>query len=500
MSIVREDQIGSLNYTTPKVILVEVSQSPNARAASSNVVALVVQAIRGQVGKIYSVGSLIEYEKKLGGYNSNTDYLYVKNFFDGNGSILKVVRVASTGTMLASVNVQTTGAVTIFSITADTVGSWGNSIEAVVSNNPISGYFNISIRNKATQEIKQYNKVTTDSDDSRYLPTLIASDTGLFFTVAMSLTDGTVPPSAVYTATNGSDGSQVGSSLADSAYVGLESGGVRTGIQAFKASSAEDVSIIVSARNSATINSALLVHVSDIKLSPRRTILINPVGTSVDGAVTSMQTLDNEKAKMAFPYVKVTNPFTGVLETANPVAFDAANDTLLSYHQSASQTAYPATVVELEYELTPNEVDTLTGNRINPIVLRVGRGFIRASDYTTASNPALAQNTVRKAKDFFAKTFYDLLQNFISKPITPKLWKDIRDAMTAFLRNEATNERIGNSSGGAAFGVKVDSENNPTDIVKLNRIRIDTQISLLANSDIIEIYLDASQDKTVTNA
>jgi hypothetical protein len=36
--IVREDQIGSLNFTTPKVILVEVTPSPVARASSTNVV------------------------------------------------------------------------------------------------------------------------------------------------------------------------------------------------------------------------------------------------------------------------------------------------------------------------------------------------------------------------------------------------------------------------------------------------------------------------------
>lgn len=501
MSIVKDTQIGALGYSTPTVHLIEITPSPNARASTTNVVGLVAQAIRGEVGKIYTVGTLLEYEKALGGYNTIADgYLWAKNFFDANGSILKVVRVGGANMVKASGSIASGGVNVVFNVEANTVGTWGNQIDVTVSGSPFTGYFNLTIRNKATQEIKEYKKVSSDEDDTRYLMTLVNADVNKFFTITMVLTNGTVPTAGTTTLTGGSDGTLTGNSLPDSAYVGTESGGVRTGIQAFKAQSAEDVIMVQSARLSSTINNALIVHVSDIRLSPRRTVIAFPEATDVDTAITNMASLDSDKVKVVFNHPQVENPFTGELEYVNPTSFESANDTLLGYHQSASQTALPATVVGTKFELTGTEIDRLTANRINPYTLKVGRGFIRSSDYTASANPQLAQNVVRKAKDYFGRTFYALLQNFISKPITPKLWKAIRDALVAFLRIEANAERIGHSTGSTPYAVKCDSENNPTDIVQLNRIRIDVQISLLAPADIIEIYLDASQDKTITNA
>ena len=501
MSYVKDTQIGALGYSTPTVHLIEVTPSPNARAASTRVVGLVAQAIRGEVGKIYTVGSLLEYEKALGGYTSNVDgYLWAKNFFDANGSLLKVVRVASEGTVKANADIVSGGTDVVFTVEANTVGTWGNKIEVVTSASPFAGYFNLTIRNKATQEIKVYTKVSTDEDDSRYLLSMVNSDPVRFFNITMTLTDGTIPDLGATILSGGNDGTTIGSNLIDSAYVGAEAGGVRTGIQVFKAQSAEDVVMVQSARATTTINNALITHVSDIRLSPRRTIIAFTEATDVTAAITAKGLIDSDKVKIVFNHPQVENPFTGELEYVNPTSFEAANDTLLGYHQSASQTALPATVVGLKFELTGTEIDQLTAVQINPYFLKVGKGFIRASDYTASSNPALMQNTVRKAKDFFGRTFYDLLQFFISKPITTKLWKDIRDAMINFLRLEANAERIGRSDGSTPYAVKCDKDNNPTDIVKLNRIRIDCQISLLANADIIEIYLDASQDKTITNA
>lgn len=500
MAIVRDDQIGSLNTSTPKVILVEVTPNPTARASSTNVVGIVGQFIRGATNKIYNVTSLNELERKLGGYLDGYDgYLFTKDFFDANGSVAKIVRVTSSGTAYATGAIYSDAGATglVATFTADTVGTWGNYITVDVTASTVTGYVDLVVRNTKTSEVRRYTKTTfTSTSDTRYIVTLVNADPSKFFTLSVA-SNSSNPYATSTTLSGGSNGASTGSSLSDTAYVGTESGGTRTGIQAFKASSAEDVSIVLSCRNTDTINSALITHVSDINLSPRRTIITFASGTDVDTAIGKMATLDSDKVKVTFPYVYVENPFTGVLELHNPVAFDGANDTVLSYHQSASQTVYPATVRDIEFDLSVGDINSLTAKRINPIVLKVGRGFIRSSDYTTSSNPSLSQNVVRKAKDYFARTFYDLLQFYLSKPITVQLWKDIKDALEAFLRLEEGAGRIGNSQGGKAFGVKIDAENNPTDIVKLNKIIALVEISLLAPADIIQVFLDAQQDKTI---
>lgn len=502
MAIVRDDQLGSVNMTTPKVVLVEVTPSPTARAVSTNVVACVFQATRGERGKVYTIGSLTEFEKTFGHYDSTLDgYLWTKRFFDANGSILKGVRAMSSGGVKAfkTINDGALTPVDLFTITFSTEGTCGNftTIKTVV--NPLdSNYFNITISNSKTGETLTYTKTTLDNTDARYLGTLIQNDPNKFFSFTF-IADGT-PAYGTFSLATGSNGTTTGSGLSDSEYVGTDSGSGRTGIQSFKASSCEDVSIVVSARSTSTINTALITHVEDITLSPRRTIISLPAGTTVASAITAKTSIDSDKVKISFPMVKVQNPFTLENETVSSNAFDSAMDTLLSYHQSASQTAYPVTVAEAEIDLSPTEIDQLTTVQINPIVFKSGKGFIRASDYTTSSNPSLKQNVVRKAKDYFARVFYDLLQNYISKPITPALWAEIKSVMEAFLRIEQANGRIGSTTGGKAFGVKIDAENNPQSIVQQNKIIIYCEISLLAPADIIIMYLDARQDKTIVNA
>lgn len=500
MAIVRDDQIGSVNFTTPKVVIVETTPSPTARSASTNVVAVVLQAVRGQKGKIYTVGSMADFEKQLGFYSSTLDgYLWVKRFFDANGSVLKVSRAMDTGAVKATETVTTSGGspTNLYDITADSEGTWGNFIEHTVKqNNLATGYIDVTIKNTKTNEVSTYVKTTLTSTDERYLGTLVANDPNKFFTIT-NIVAGTPDFTVTTTLAGGTNGTTSGSGLADSAYVGTDSVSGKTGIQAFKMSTASDVSIVVSARSTNTINTALIAHVEDITVSPRRTILSMPAGTSVSSVISTKAGIDSDKVKISFPSIKVLNPFTQDLDVVSSNAFDSATDTLLSYEVSASQTAMHISMKDVEIDLSQSEVDSLTAVQINPIVFKNGRGFIRASDYTCSSNPALKDNVVRKAKDFFARTFDDLLQNFISKPITTALWDQIRVAISDFLRNEANNGRIGNTSGGVPYSVKIDTENNPPEVVRQNRVIIMVQISLLAPADFIILYLDASKDKTI---
>lgn len=502
--IVRDDQLASVNMTTPKVVIVEVTPTPTATSASTNLVGVVLQATRGTRGAVGDVSSLAEFEKKFGSYDSTLDgYLWVKRFFDAGGSLLKVSRAMSVGGVKASVIVDdgdTPTPLDLYTITANSEGTWGNNItHTVKANANATGYFDVTIKNNSTNEQATYAKTTLNPADTRYLQTLVANDPNKFFTIT-GYVNGTPDFTVTSTLAGGTNGTTFGSALSDSEYVGTDSSSLRTGIQAFKSSTCDGISLVQSARNTDTINTALITHVEDYTLSPRRTILNMANGTTVSAVKTTRASIDSDKVKIVFPNVKVVNPFSQELETVGNNCFASALDSGLSYHVSASQRVVNVGVVESEIDLSSGEIDQLTTVQINPIVFRNGKGYIYASDYTLSSNPQLKQNVVRKAKDFFARTFDFFLQSFISKPITPALWKDIRDALTSFLRIEADNERIGSSTGGTPYSVKVDSSNNPPDIVRQNKIIIEVEISLLAPADIIILKLDARQDKTIVNA
>lgn len=493
MAVVKESQLNLINESVPQLIVVEVEPKPIVRGASTNVVGIVGQFTRGEVGKIYEIGSLSEASRKLGDYLSGLDgHLFLKNFFDGAGGIAHVVRVASTGTAAATglITDTSTGTAALMSFVFDSVGTHGNATTIKINNSAVSGYFDIQIQNG--QEIAVYNKATTLSTDERYIATLVSQDVNRFFTLTMHQTNGTMPASGFTTMSGGSNGTLTGSSLTDSAYVGTDDSNGRTGIEKFEDD--DEIIMVVSARSTDTINTALIAHVNQTSVSTRRTIISFAAGTSIDTAVTNMALLDYDKVKVVYPTVKVRNIYSNAIENVSAVSFSAGLDSALTYNLSASQRALPATVLGTEIEFNETEIAKLTKNRINPISKKKGRGVIYRSDYTTSSNPRTQQNFVRKSKDFFIISFDTFMQAFLSKPIDEDLWKDIKSTMETFMGIEATAGRIGRSDGAVPYSVKVDSDNNPPAIVQLNKVIVWTQISLKGVADLIYLYLDVQID------
>lgn len=494
--IVQDTQLGSVNTTTPKLVIVEVSPSQTIRATGQTVVGLVAQLNRGKQGEAIVVGSMIDFQKKCGYYDSDLDgYLFAERFFNAGGGLLKISRAMSTGAVKASVALS--GAVSeVCTITADSEGTWGKFIETKVAVNTLStGYVDITIRNTKTQESITFNKTTfTDSNDKRYITTLYNNTPDKFFTLTLNGTPTENPSAITVNLSGGTNGTTSGSSLSDTAYVGTNSPSLRTGIQAFRSTTNSDVVMVVTARDTSTINTALITHVTDLTLSPRRTIISTPNSASVSDAITTKSTINTDKAKLIYGYVKVQNPFTAEVEEVSRVAYDVAMDAQIGYWQSASQTLLPAQVLGVVMDLEESDINQLTANQINPVAFKQNTGFYRVSDYTCSNDPSLKQNTVRKAKDYFARVFYDNLQQFLSKPINETLFSNIRELLNAILRLEKEAQHILDSS------VKCDIDNNPIEIRRQNKIRIDTEISLFGNADMIYLFLDASQEKTIVNA
>lgn len=499
--IIREGFESSINTSVPQVVIIERGSNPSVRAASTNVMGLVGQAIRGD-DTIHEIGGMDEFIRKAGDYDSTVGdaYLYAKNFFDAGGGLIKFVRVTSSGTAAASATlsggIATFASGGVFTVVADSVGTWGNSIKVQVTDSFASGYFNLEVRNG--KEVAKYDKVSINSSDARYLSTLVQQDGNAFFTVNMILSSGSYTPvTGTTTMTGGSNGVFTGSTLTDDYYVGTESSGGRTGIQ--KLMEDNEVIVVQSARETDTINAALVNHVDNMSLSPRRTILTFAQGTSVDTAKTFGQSNDDDKFKVIYPRVGVRNPFTNVKETVSATPFAAAFVTSADYNISMSQVKLPATVIDIERTLTNTEVGTLCKNKINPIVKKLGRGIIFASDYTCSSNPKYAQDTVRRAKDFFAITLDAAMQGYISKPIRDTLYKGLKKVIDEFLLGEWNAGRIGRTDNKKPYSIKVDTQNNPSAIVEQNLVIIEVEISLLGNADRIYVYLAPDINKTIIN-
>lgn len=479
------------NQFTPDVSIREASPAPSIRASAIGVVGVVGQAIRGPVGVPTVVNSLSQFNSLFGGYlaaQGTEGYMFVYNLFRSGASNVRFVRVTDGNHTTA------TAAVSGSTFRLLSPGSWGNAATLTVTQNSITGFVDLVF--KYGSEVYSYNAVTfTDSSSPSYIKTVLdnASESDNF--AEITVVGGSNPASGVYSFAGGSNGTVQGSALLDSAYIGVNDNNGLTGLVALEAN--EEVEIIVCSRANDVISNALKAHVGLSTVSPRICVTAPALGTVPTTIVGLMASFNDDRSIMTYPFQQIINPFNNKKEYHNPTSFYAGVMSTLSYHISPSRQIIPG-VIGTERALTRGEVDLLSKNRVSPITLLPGFGFVIRNGYTTSNVPSLANITRRRAVNFFAKTFEIGLQQFISKPHTPALRNDVLVVLSGLLQNEASLGKIGQVNGGTPFAVKCDADNNPVSVVQQNRLMVDIQISLWSPADFINVTLDASEAKVVT--
>ena len=496
MPIINEDQQGSINFSTPNSYVIVEETPASVRTASTNVVGLVCSATRGATDKIHEVGSIEEWEQKLGRFDTTKDgYMFADDFFKTNGGLLEVVRVALSGATTASVflpqGVSTRGVLTgnVATLAFESIGTDGNQTYVDIAKRPLYGHFDLKVRNGRATNF--YETISLLSTAERYILTVVNQDENRMFNVTANDISGAIPYAGTYQMTGGTDG---GTLTADD-YIGLDGVNGRTGIQLFKES--DTVLVVASAKVNDDINTALIAHVNDTTLSPRRTVITFPVGTSIDSAVSKANLLNSDKVKIVYPHVKRRNINTRTLEVTSAVPFSTALDSVLPYNVSASNRTVSPIVVGIERKLSPSEVNKLTRNQINPIVTKKGVGIMYASDYTTSKNPELSENTTMKAKQYIGISLDGVLQFYASKNIDDDLFSNVSTAFGNFLQQEQDNKRIGKLGGGKAWSVDISTDNNPTYSVRQNRVNAKVKVSLKGNANTFLISLSARIENEV---
>lgn len=479
------------NLFTPDVNLREAAPSPSITAAPVGIVGVVGQATRGPVGVPTRVTSLTDWVRKFGGYDAaqaGEGYMFMYNLFRSGATTVDFVRITDGNEAAATASVNGS----VFELTQP--GSFGNSVSLTISANSVTGFVDILFRNGA--ETYEYKAVTfTDSDSSRYIVKVLEAAEQTDGFVNITTVGVSNPATGTVLFTGGSNGTVQGTSLLDSAYVGQNTGNGLTGLVAME--STDDVEILVCSRANDAISNALKDHVSLSTVSPRIAVCSPAQGTQVTNLANFMQSFNSDRCVMTFPFLQILNPNNNKKEYHSPTAFYAGLLSTLSYHISPSRNIVNG-VIGTERALTRGEVDTLSRNRVSPITLLSGFGFVVRNGYNTSNLPSLANITRRRAVNFFAKTFESGLQQFVSRPHTSGLRTDVVSVLSNLLQNEVNLGKIGQVNGGSAFAVKCDAQNNPLSVVQQGQLIVDIQISLWSPADFINVTLDASEAKVIT--
>ena len=122
------------------------------------------------------VTSWSQYVSKFGSWNTTTNNdlaLALYMFFANGGNQAYVTRVSGTGAS-AAVRILQDRAVSphnTLEVFANSVGTWGNSLNVSVTNSTTTGYFNLVVYyggSSASNIVEQWTDITMTSTDSRY--------------------------------------------------------------------------------------------------------------------------------------------------------------------------------------------------------------------------------------------------------------------------------------------------------------------------------------------
>jgi phage tail sheath protein FI len=164
-----------VQLASPGVYIQEVSSGVRTIAGvATSVAAFLGAASRGPINKAIRIYSFADFERAFGGLSADSEMSYgVRQFFINGGTDAWIVRIVKNASP-ASRTLQTSAAAPSLLITATDPGALGNGIQVRVDYATAfpDSSFNISFIRKSDGLAEQYQNVSMNSADARYLPDL----------------------------------------------------------------------------------------------------------------------------------------------------------------------------------------------------------------------------------------------------------------------------------------------------------------------------------------
>jgi len=235
---------------------------------------------------------------------------------------------------------------------------------------------------------------------SRYVETIVNNTYASPFTVTDQASATADPRPADTTSTTLSTAGSDGSSVAAADYNGSSSG--KTGIYAFD--TVKDFGMLSIPGVTTTSVMQTLVDYAE----SRKTFLAQvelPVGTTVSGAVTAVQTTINRYssyAEVLFPWLKALSPLDGSVQLVPP---SGARQGIIAKTDASRGPWKPAAgevdgriagVTGVELEVIPSDYDTLYPARINAFLVRSGVGLYFNGNVTLDPTGEFIETSVRR--------------------------------------------------------------------------------------------------------
>ncbi len=165
-----------IQFASPGVYIQEIPSGVRTIAGvATSVAAFVGAAVRGPINKAIRIYSFADFERAFGGLAADSEMSYgVRQFFLNGGTDAWIVRVVKTASP-ASRSLLTSTATPTLTVTALDSGASGNDIQLRVDYATVfpESTFNITFIRSSDGRAEEYQNVSMNSADARYLPDLI---------------------------------------------------------------------------------------------------------------------------------------------------------------------------------------------------------------------------------------------------------------------------------------------------------------------------------------
>ena len=504
-------------YSRPGVYISErLLPAPIGVGAGANAAGAIAAPFAQGPESVTLVNSWYEFTKYFGGYNAAFPSSFgVAQFFSNGGRELYVKRILNSAATAATINVQTAGAVTVFTATAKSRGVDGNNLRIEMTAGTVASTYTLTLTKETvsgtaqntTNDIllERYENVIFDptfSTSSDYANTVI-NTVSSYITISNNAAG--VPASAIYPLATGSDGTAVvaadyTSYAATSTAVWNEFNIVNRPLVVFT----PNIYAVIPT-STATVT---LAASSWAEANNGFYIAETAAGLTVDAAIAVGQALSGKSSTaMYYPHAYISDPVgrgNGALRLVGPSGavagkYLATDASIGVFKAPAGLRTQVLGLVAVERSFTTDELDRMnvglpTANTgsvapINPLRQIPGAGIVLMGARTLLQDGTANRYVNMRRSLIYIKARLKAITEFaIFENNDERLWAQINGVIDSFL-NEYRNQ--GGLRGGPAqaYFIKCDAENNPENLIAQGEVHIEVGVALQYPAEFIVIDL-----------
>jgi uncharacterized protein len=500
-------------YSRPGVYISErLLPAPLPTGVSANAAGAIVAPFAQGPEAVTLVTSWYEFVKYFGGYNVIYPATFgVSTFFQNGGRELYVKRILASNAVAASVDLVTSGAAVVATITAKNKGSDGNNLRITSETGTVANTYTITVYKEGltgtasvvTDDVllERYENVVFDDSTSTDFAETVVNLVSSYILISNSAAG--TPVANVYPLSGGSNGSTV----ASTDYTSYQS----TGASVFNEFSSLDRPLVVFLpdlwKSLASGETAVYDAATSWAAANNSFVVIETAeNLTVSQAISASAAFaDTSYAAVYYPHIYIADPLgrgAGSLRKIGPSASVAG----LFLNTDANQGVFKAPAgirtsvqgaVAMERSFTSSELDSMNASTtpVNPIRQIPGGGLsVMGARTLLQDGTANKYVNMRRSLIFITKNLKNLTQFAIFENNDERLWAQIRSRIGTFLEQYRGQGGLRGATSDQAYFIKCDAENNTAAQIANGEVHIQVGVALQYPAEFIVI--DLSQ-KTV---